>query len=115
MIFIYHYNNAEPTDREAGYFRKVMNGTPKNAARVSAIVPARNEQEVIAECVESLAAQEEILEILVVNDQSTDRTKEIVEQLTARLPTVRLLEVTSLPAGWVGKNNAVWRLSLIHI
>src|SRR6516225_3065070 len=86
-----------------------MNVTPKNAAGVSAIVPARNEQEVIAECVESLAAQEEILEILVVNDQSTDRTKEIVEQLTARLPTVRLLEVTSLPAGWVGKNNAVWR------
>jgi len=109
MIFIYHYNNAEPTDREAGYFRKVMNVTPKNAAGVSAIVPARNEQEVIAECVESLAAQKEILEILVVNDQSTDQTKEIVEELTARLPTVRLLEVTSLPAGWVGKNNAVWR------
>src|SRR6516225_10596754 len=86
-----------------------MNVTPKNATRVSAIVPARNEQEVIAKCVESLAAQDEILEILVVNDQSTDRTKEIVEQLTARLPTVRLLEVTSLPEGWVGKNNAVWR------
>ena len=86
-----------------------MNATPKIAARVSAIVPARNEQEVIAKCVESLAAQEEILEILVVNDQSTDRTKEIVEELTARLPTLRLLEVTSLPEGWVGKNNAAWR------
>jgi glycosyltransferase involved in cell wall biosynthesis len=85
-----------------------MTSTPKNAARVSAIVPARNEQEVIRACVESLARQEAILEILVVNDQSTDRTKEIVDGLAARLPKVRLLEIMNLPAGWVGKNNAAW-------
>jgi len=85
-----------------------MTVTPKNSAPVSAIVPARNEQEVIRACVESLAAQEEILEILVVNDQSTDGTKEIVDGLARRLPTVRLLEVRNLPAGWVGKNNALW-------
>jgi cellulose synthase/poly-beta-1,6-N-acetylglucosamine synthase-like glycosyltransferase len=85
-----------------------MTLSAKNAARVSAIVPARNEQEVIRACVESLAQQEEILEILVVNDQSTDRTKEIVAGLAARLPKVRLLEIMNLPTGWVGKNNAVW-------
>ena len=85
-----------------------MTVTPKSAARVSAIVPARNEQDVIAACVESLAAQKVILEILVVDDQSTDKTKEIVDGLTARLGKVRLLEIMHLPAGWVGKNNAVW-------
>lgn len=85
-----------------------MTVTPKDKIRVSVIVPARNEEAVIAACVESLAAQEEILEILVVNDQSTDNTEEIVRGSTARYSQVRLLEITELPAGWVGKNNAAW-------
>lgn len=79
-------------------------GTP----RISAIVPARNEEEVIATCVESLAAQPEIAQILVVDDQSTDRTAEIVRGLAQRWPQIRLLQTEKLPDGWVGKNYAVW-------
>ena len=75
---------------------------------VSAIVPARNEEAVIAACVESLAVQKEITEILVIDDQSSDRTAEIVRALSSRYSNVRLLAATELPAGWVGKNNAVW-------
>jgi glycosyltransferase involved in cell wall biosynthesis len=75
---------------------------------ISAIVPARNEEEVIASCVESLAAQPKIGEILVVNDQSTDKTAEIVLSLTAKIPHLRLLETREVPSGWVGKNNAVF-------
>jgi glycosyltransferase involved in cell wall biosynthesis len=75
---------------------------------ISAIVPARNEEEVIAACIESLAAQPEIGEILVVNDQSTDKTAEIVRGLTAKVPGLRLLETREVPSGWVGKNNAVF-------
>ncbi len=44
---------------------------------ISVIIPARNEESVIASCVRSAAAQSEVLEIVVVNDQSTDRTAEI--------------------------------------
>ena len=75
---------------------------------VSAIVPARNEEAVIEACIRSLAAQQEIAEVLVIDDQSVDRTAEIVRGLTAEFPKVRLLVATELPAGWVGKNNAVW-------
>jgi cellulose synthase/poly-beta-1,6-N-acetylglucosamine synthase-like glycosyltransferase len=75
---------------------------------VSAIVPARNEEVVIAACVESLVPQPEISEIIVVNDQSTDGTAAVVRQLTAKYSHVRLLETTELPPGWVGKNHAVW-------
>ncbi len=71
-------------------------------------MPARNEEEVIAACIESLAAQPEIGEILVVNDQSTDKTAEIVRGLTAKVPGLRLLETREVPSGWVGKNNAVF-------
>jgi glycosyltransferase involved in cell wall biosynthesis len=78
------------------------------AAGVTAIVPARNEESVIAACVRSLAHQPEIAEILVVNDQSTDGTADVLHQLTAEVPHLRLLETQEVPPGWVGKNNAAW-------
>jgi glycosyltransferase involved in cell wall biosynthesis len=76
--------------------------------RVTAIVPARNEEKVVAVCVESLARQPEIAQILVINDQSADGTADVVRGLTAEIPQLRLLETRDVPAGWVGKNNAVW-------
>ncbi|HEY2456003.1 MAG TPA: glycosyltransferase [Candidatus Acidoferrum sp.] len=76
--------------------------------RITAIVPARNEENVIAVCVASLTQQKEISEILVVDDQSSDATVEIVLGLAQKFPQVRLLEAQDLPAGWVGKNHAVW-------
>jgi cellulose synthase/poly-beta-1,6-N-acetylglucosamine synthase-like glycosyltransferase len=75
---------------------------------ITAIVPARNEEDVIASCIESLALQPEIAEILVINDQSTDKTAEIVRGLMAKFPRLRLMETQEVPAGWVGKNNAVF-------
>jgi glycosyltransferase involved in cell wall biosynthesis len=74
---------------------------------VSAIIPARNEEASIARVVESLAAQVEIGEILVVDDQSTDRTGAILAELAARLPKLKLLRAGELPQGWTGKNRAL--------
>ena len=74
---------------------------------VSAIVPARNEEATIAAAVESVAAQPEISEILVINDQSTDGTAAILGRLASRVAQMRVLETKELPAGWVGKNYAV--------
>jgi len=74
---------------------------------VSAIVPARNEEATIAAAVESLAAQPEIKEIIVINDQSTDGTATQLKQLSTRYAQVRVLETKELPGGWVGKNYAV--------
>jgi glycosyltransferase involved in cell wall biosynthesis len=85
-----------------------MSQSSTNSGRVSAIVPARDEEAVIAACVESLAVQEEIVEILVIDDQSSDSTAEIVRALAANYSNVRLLKAAELPAGWVGKNHAVW-------
>jgi chlorobactene glucosyltransferase len=77
------------------------------AIRVSAIVPARNEEATIASAVESLAAQPEIQEIIVVNDQSTDGTAAELKRLSARYPQLQILEPSKVPSGWVGKNYAV--------
>jgi len=75
---------------------------------VTAIVPARNEELVIAACVESLARQPEVTQILVVNDQSSDRTADIVRKSMKEIPHLRLFEAGELPEGWVGKNHALW-------
>jgi glycosyltransferase involved in cell wall biosynthesis len=75
-------------------------------SRVSAIVPARNEEATIAAAVESLASQPDIGEIIVINDQSTDGTAVILQQLAARFPELHILQTKELPDGWVGKNYA---------
>ena len=74
---------------------------------VTAIIPARNEEANIARVVRSVAAQEGILEILVVDDQSQDRTGEILNGLKAEIPALRTVRIDSLPEGWTGKSYAV--------
>ena len=73
---------------------------------VSAIIPARNEEASIGRAVESVSAQPEVGEVIIVNDQSTDRTGAILAELAARVPKLKVLDVGDLPSGWVGKNYA---------
>jgi glycosyltransferase involved in cell wall biosynthesis len=75
---------------------------------ISAIVPARDEEQVMEACVRSLATQPEIEEIVVVDDQSSDRTADVVRGMTAEIPQLRLMQTREVPPGWLGKNNAVW-------
>lgn len=76
------------------------------AERISAIVPARNEEASIAACLEALLLQPDVLEIIVVNDQSSDRTAEVIGERMRHEPRIKLLETSEVPQGWVGKNNA---------
>ncbi len=75
---------------------------------ITAVVPARNEEQSIETAVRSLAAQPEIAEIRVVNDGSSDHTAEILARLSSEIPRLRVIEAGQLPSGWVGKNYAAW-------
>ncbi|HEY3972368.1 MAG TPA: glycosyltransferase family 2 protein [Candidatus Sulfotelmatobacter sp.] len=71
---------------------------------VSVIVPARNEEASLADCLQSLTTQSGVsFEIIVVDDHSTDRTREIAQSFAG----VQVVEAAPLPDGWTGKNNAV--------
>jgi chlorobactene glucosyltransferase len=74
--------------------------------QVSVIIPARNEEENVARVVRSLASQAGIREIVVVDDQSTDRTPEILSSMTSECHLLRVLRLNSLPDGWSGKPHA---------
>lgn len=77
---------------------------PATPPEVSVIVPARNEEACLGDCLQSLVAQTGVaFEIIVVDDGSTDRTREIAESVAG----VRVISPGPLPERWTGKNNAV--------
>jgi glycosyltransferase involved in cell wall biosynthesis len=78
--------------------------------RLSVIVPARNEELGVRAALESLLrADYPDLEIIAVDDRSTDRTGAILDALAREYPDrLRVLTVCELPPGWLGKNHALW-------
>jgi hypothetical protein len=76
---------------------------------VSAIVPARNEAAALRQSVPSLTDQSyPDLEVIVVNDRSTDGTDRVLASLESRLPRLRVIDVEALPGGWLGKTHALF-------
>jgi len=109
--------------------------TPGGEPRVTIVVPARNEEDHIRETLTRLLALEySNYEVIAVNDRSTDRTGQIMDEVAAEnpcgadtlvrvpaasvphagtgrnvLPTrLKVLHVSELPSGWLGKTHAMW-------
>ncbi len=75
---------------------------------VTAIIPAKDEEATLADCLASVRAQSyPDLEILVVDDRSGDRTAAIAREVAAVDPRVRLISIENLPPGWTGKTHAL--------
>jgi len=84
---------------------------PEQLIELTVIVPARDEEQSIGECLKSLVAQSEDVfelgrdwELIVVDDYSTDRTAEIARSFAG----VTVEKAAKLEKGWTGKNNAIW-------
>jgi len=85
---------------------------PEPAPLVSVLVPARNEERNIGACLASLAAQDyPNLEILVLDDDSSDATATIVETMARNDGRIRLLRGQPLQPGWHGKAWACHQLA----
>lgn len=80
--------------------------------RVSVLIPARNEAAVIGETVRALLAQSHAeLELIVLDDDSSDSTAEIARAAGRGDPRLRLIAGKALPDGWHGKNWACAQLA----
>jgi glycosyltransferase involved in cell wall biosynthesis len=84
---------------------------PDPLIELTVVVPARNEEDCLGACLESLVSQSEEIfelgrdwELVVVDDHSSDRTREIARGFAG----VTVIEAGKLERGWTGKANAVW-------
>jgi chlorobactene glucosyltransferase len=85
----------------------VPSDAPNHAPLVSVIIPARNEARNIDRCVRSvLASTYPSLEVIVVDDHSTDATSSITRAIAAGDSRLVVIDAPDLPAGWFGKQWA---------
>lgn len=85
----------------------------ESSPMVSVVVPACNEEEAIDPALRSLLALGyDNIEILVVDDRSTDNTAGVLRNIQKEHPRLQILTISELPEGWLGKNNALHRGAL---
>jgi glycosyltransferase involved in cell wall biosynthesis len=92
-------------------FLQDVSGRPRGPEpRVSVIIPARNEERNLREALASILRQDYgAFEVIAVNDRSMDQTGVILNGMAREDPRLRVLHVTELPSGWLGKNFALYR------
>src|SRR5947208_998737 len=79
---------------------------------ISVLIPARDEERSITAAVESALASRDVdVEVIVLDDHSTDRTAELVCSLALTDPRVRLQPAPPFPAGWCGNQFVCHTLS----
>jgi glycosyltransferase involved in cell wall biosynthesis len=83
--------------------------TPLGKPSITVIVPARNESTNVAACLQSLLDQQyPDLQIVAIDDRSTDSTGGIMDSLAVQNPSkLSVIHITELPAGWLGKTHAM--------
>ncbi len=78
--------------------------------RVSVIVPARNEVEMVEPALRSvLNLDYPDLEVIAVDDRSDDGTGSVLDAMAASDSRLKVIHITDLPVGWIGKNHALQR------
>jgi len=81
-----------------------------NLPPVAIIIAVRNEEEDLANALQSVCKlRYSNCRIIVVNDRSTDKTAEILQEFKIKYPQITVTTVMELPAGWLGKNNALYQ------
>lgn len=81
-------------------------------AQLSVLIPARDEEANIGECLDAVLANSyPFLEVIVLNDRSSDGTAEEIAKRAARDGRVRMIDGAELPEGWLGKSYACHQLA----
>lgn len=95
--------------RRIGFLHDIAPELPQPVPTVTVIAAARNEERNLRQALQSLLDLDyPALELILIDDRSEDTTGQILDQLAAEQPRLRVLHITELPAGWLGKNHALW-------
>jgi chlorobactene glucosyltransferase len=87
---------------------------PASPPLISICIPARNEENNIRRCVESALGQDyPNLEVIVLDDRSTDSTPEILGGLAKQHAQLKVIHGSDLPEGWAGKPHALYQASAV--
>jgi glycosyltransferase involved in cell wall biosynthesis len=88
-------------------FLDKFNVKQHNSPKVSVILPARNEENFIKKCLDSLLNQDyENYEIIAIDDSSEDSTGKIIEEYSKKNSKIKFIKARPKPDGWMGKNWA---------
>ncbi|HJT09383.1 MAG TPA: glycosyltransferase [Candidatus Nitrosotalea sp.] len=94
------------TFRDSPFLDK-FDAKPHGNPKVSIILPARNEEDFIPKCLNSLIDQDYTnYEIITIDDRSDDRTAEIIKKISQESPKVKYVLASPKPEKWMGKNWA---------
>ncbi|MDX9702854.1 MAG: glycosyltransferase family 2 protein [Candidatus Auribacterota bacterium] len=106
--WIHRYFKVKEISRPQYFIEPNYDQVVGNPPLVSIVIPARNEEVNIGRCLLSIVQQEyKNIEIIVLNDRSTDNTAQIVADIAKSDQRVRLINIDHCPDGWSGKNHAL--------
>jgi chlorobactene glucosyltransferase len=106
LLFLIALSNLHYLRRLGSY------GPPARTPPVSILVPARNEERSIERCLRSLLAQDyPEFEVVVLDDQSTDGTPDLIAEMAGRESKLVAVQGVQPPAGWLGKQWACYQLA----
>ena len=92
--------------------QKIQHAERDKAERISILIPARNEEGNIAKLLTDLVKiDDEFIEILVYDDQSTDNTANVIKDFSKRDARIKFIKSEGIKDGWLGKNFACYQLA----
>lgn len=102
------YLKASQAVRSVQLLKDLHPQAPPNYPKLSVIIPACNEGDTLEQALTTILKQDyPDLEIILVNDRSTDNTGHLIDQLAAQDDRIVPVQITHLPTGWLGKVHAL--------
>ena len=109
FTWVYFLTSMIKSIKESPRLERIKN-LKNTFPRVSIILPARNEERYIRRCIDSLIKQDYTdFEIVLVNDESSDKTLEIMNEYQNSYPDIKVLSVNRPNDDWIGKNWACYQ------
>ena len=108
LFFLYNFIEMLFFRSKIPFLKDVIPLADNELPKASIIITACNEEDKIKSALISICKQDyPNYEVIVVNDRSTDKTGNIISELSEKLGIIKQLDILSLPQGWLGKSNAL--------